>query len=175
MAGVLIGGVGYRWMGDASFGLAVCDALAAEAWPEDVDVVDFGYGALYAALDIGDRRPRRLVLVAAVQRGRPPGTLICTRHAPQPRSDEEVQEWVRDAGGGIIELDHLLIIADRFGTLPAETYLVELEPTHSLTGDGLSDVAARRVEEARTIARALATKAGLLPAEISELVGERTA
>ena len=60
MPRVLIGGVGYRWMRDASFGLVASDALAREQWPDGVEVADLGYGALYVALDLLDARPPSL-------------------------------------------------------------------------------------------------------------------
>ena len=72
---VLVGGVGYRRMGDASFGLVVTDELATRPWPPGVTVADLGYGALLVVQDLAAADPpyERLVLLAGVPRGRRPG------------------------------------------------------------------------------------------------------
>jgi hypothetical protein len=64
---VLVGGVGYRFLRDLSFGPLLTDALRKEAWPEGVEIEDLSYGPV-AILHNLDARPRydRLVLVAGV-------------------------------------------------------------------------------------------------------------
>jgi hydrogenase maturation protease len=152
----LIGGVGYRWMRDASFGLVAADALAREPWPAGVEVADLGYGALYVALDLGDARPpyHRVVLLAGVQRGREPGRLYRVRWAPQPVDDAELQARIREAGAGVVDLDHLLLIAQHFGALPNDVVCIELEPVDAEGGDGLSGAGAAALPEALRLARA---------------------
>jgi hydrogenase maturation protease len=149
---VLVGGVGYRWAGDLSFGLALTDALAQEPSAPDVDVADLGYGALYAAQDLADARPERLILVAGVPRGRAPGTLHAYRWTPRAADADEVQARIREAGAGVIDLDHLLVIAHHFGALPDDVRCVELEPVRA-DGEALSPEAQRRVAEAIAIVR----------------------
>lgn len=155
---VLIGGVGYRFQRDASFGLLAGDALAALDWPHGVAVEDLGYGALYAAQDIAAAEPPydRVILLAGTERGREPGTLSRTQWAPAEVTAEELQERIREAGAGVIDLDHLLLIAAHFRALPADVLLIELEPVDSAGGDGLSETAAARLREAIEIARAAA-------------------
>ncbi|HYX82113.1 MAG TPA: hypothetical protein VE714_06960 [Gemmatimonadales bacterium] len=156
---VLIGGVGYRWMGDHSFGLAVCDTLMQEPWPMGVEVADLGYGALYVSLDLLDRMPPldRLVLISGRRREREPGELVGTRWQPprRPQDDADVQARVTEAGAGVIDVDHLLAIAQRFGALPGDVYCVELEPLTE-HGPDLSPLAAARVPEACRLVRELA-------------------
>lgn len=155
---ILIGGVGYRWMRDASFGVVASDELQRLDWPPGVDVADLGYGAIYAAQDIGDQQLDRLILIAGVERGRTPGQLYrCEpgRSLPDP---EEIQERIRQAGAGIIDLDHLIVIANHFGALPPEVVLIELEPVDSSWGDCLSSVAAGRLTEAIALVRGEASR-----------------
>ena len=161
MTRVLIGGVGYRWTGDASFGLAVTDALARDAWPPDVEIADLGYGALYVALDLLDRSPpiERLILIAATVRDREPGDLVVTRWAPTPQSSDELQARVREAGGGVIDLDHLLAIADHFDALPNDVTCIELEPVECSGGDELSSPARDQLSRACRWAHDLALEA----------------
>lgn len=132
----LIGGVGYRWQRDASFGVVAADALAAMAWPPDVAVEDLGYGALLVALDLSDAAPPydRLILISGVARGRKPGSLHRYPYREPLPADEEVQARVCEAGGGVIALDHLLIIAHRLGALPAQVEVIEFEPLDSSPG-----------------------------------------
>ena len=158
MIRTLIGGVGYRWMRDASFGLVVSDMLARERWPGEVEIADLGYGALYVTLDLLDKQPSldRLVLIAATVRDRPPGTLSCTRYRPELAPTDEVQARVREAGAGVIDLDHLLAIAQHFGALPNEIVCLELEPVDASGGTELTDVAAMQLPRAGALARQLA-------------------
>ena len=156
MTRVLIGGVGYRWMGDGSFGLAVTDLLAQEAWPADVEISDLGYGALYVSLDLLDKQPPldRLILIAATVRDRAPGALSVTRwQNTTPESLDEVQARVREAGAGVIDLDHLLSIASHFSALPDDVICIELEPVELTGRDGLSEVAAELLPRACALAR----------------------
>jgi hydrogenase maturation protease len=141
---VLVGGVGYRWFGDGSFGLLALDALAGLDWPPGVDVLDLGYGALHVAMDLADVDPpyERAVLIGVTERGREPGRLYrfgCGTGVPDP---QDVQDRMYEAGAGVVDLDHLLVIGRHFGALPDDVVAVELEPVPGTTGDELS-VAAR--------------------------------
>lgn len=147
---VLIGGVGYRWQRDASFGLVVGDELARQERPPGVEVADLGYGALYVAQDLADAQPRydRLILLAGMTRGREPGRLYQYRWQGDLPAAEEIQARVSEAGAGVVDIDHLLVIAQYFGALPDDVRVIELEPVDAAGGDGLSPRAAALVEEA---------------------------
>jgi hydrogenase maturation protease len=162
---VLIGGVGYRWQGDGSFGLVASDQLARQTWPEGITVEDLGYGAIYVAQDLADARPpyQRLVLLAGVARGREPGQLYAYDWQPSSPSEDELQARIREAGAGVIDLDHLLAIASFFGALPAEVLVVELEPA-SLAGEHLSAQASACLPRALGMARQAALAPAGLPA-----------
>ncbi len=154
-ARVLVGGVGYRWFGDGSFALLVCDALAASEWSPDVDVVDLGYGALHVAMDLADIEPpyERVVLVAVTERGREPGRIYrfdCDRCVPDP---QDVQDRMYEAGAGVIDLDHLLVIGRHFGALPDDVVAVELEPHPGTTGAQLSAAAQALLPQAVELVR----------------------
>lgn len=153
-ARVLVGGVGYRWQRDGSFGLAVSDALAREQLP-DVEVRDLGFGALYVALDLADARPpfERIILVAGVARGREPGCLSCRRWIPRALEAAAVQACIQEAGAGVIDLDLLLVIGQYFGAFTGEVLVVELEPLEQGGGEALSEGAAARLPEALALVR----------------------
>jgi hydrogenase maturation protease len=161
---VLIGGVGYWWQRDVSFGLAAADALAEQEWPPGVRVEKLDYGAIYVAQDLLAVYPPydRLVLIAGVERGREPGTLYVSRWAAPEMDPEELQVRIFESGAGVVDLDHLLFIARHFGALPEEVVLIELEPVDSDGGIELSPEAAERLPELvdRVRREALAPLAG---------------
>jgi hydrogenase maturation protease len=163
-ARVLVGGVGYRWFGDGSFALLVSDALAGLDLPSGVDVLDLGYGALHVAMDLAEVDPpyERVVLVAVTERGRAPGQLYrfsCESGVPDP---QEVQDRMYEAGAGVIDLDHLLVIGRHFGALPDDVVAIELEPHPGTTGDQLSVAAQALLPDAVDLVR----REALAPARV---------
>ncbi|MGH7137839.1 MAG: hydrogenase maturation protease [Pirellulales bacterium] len=73
---LLIAGIGNIFLGDDAFGVEVVRLLATRKLPEHVRVVDFGIRGLdlvYALMDGWES----VILVDAVSRGGPPGTLYC--------------------------------------------------------------------------------------------------
>jgi hydrogenase maturation protease len=163
-ARVLVGGVGYRWFGDGSFALLVSDTLAGLDLPSEVDVLDLGYGALHVAMDLADVDPpyERVVLVAVTERGRAPGQLYrfsCESGVPDP---QEVQDRMYEAGAGVIDLDHLLVIGRHFGALPDDVVAIELEPHPGTTGDQLSVAAQALLPDAVDLVR----REALAPARV---------
>ncbi len=152
---VLVGGVGYRWFGDGSFALLASDALAQLDWPAGVDVLDLGYGALHAALDLADAQPpyQRVVLLAVTERGREPGRLYRFDCPPTVPDLQDVQDRMYEAGAGVLDLDHLLVIGRHFGALPDDVVAVELEPQPGTTGDKLSAAAQGLLPEAVELVR----------------------
>jgi hydrogenase maturation protease len=152
---VLVGGVGYRWFGDGSFALLVSDALAGLEWASGVDVLDLGYGALHVATDLADVDPpyERVVLIGVTERGRAPGQLYRFACDPGAPSAQDVQDRMYEAGAGVIDLDHLLVLGRHFGALPDDVVAVELEPHPGTTGDQLSPAAEALLPQAIELVR----------------------
>lgn len=153
----LIGGVGYRFQSDLSFGLFVSDALHQAPDLEGVDVMDLGYGAIFVAQDLATGSPpyQRVVLVSAAVRGRGHG-LYERSPAPPTESVDQIQERIREAGAGVIDLDHLLVIGAHFNAFPPDLRVVELEPWELSSGEALSPMAAQLLPEAIARVRAAA-------------------
>jgi hydrogenase maturation protease len=152
---ILVGGVGYRWFGDGSFALLASDALSALDWPPGLDVLDLGYGALHVAMDLADADPpyERVVLIAVTERGRAPGQLYRFACDPQAPSAQDVQDRMYEAGAGVIDLDHLLVIGRHFGGLSDDVVAIELEPHPGTTGDQLSAAAQALLPQAVELVR----------------------
>ncbi len=152
---VLIGGVGYHWFGDASFGIVAAAELARLDWPPGVDVAELDYGAFYVGLDLADADPpyERAILLAAVERGRAPGRLYRSRWDGVLPPAEEIHERMLEAGGGIVDLDHLLVIAGHLKGLPSDVVTIEIEPTDKTGGAALSPAARDLLAEAVSLVR----------------------
>jgi hydrogenase maturation protease len=93
VSGVLVAGIGNIFHGDDGFGVAVARLLSQRSLPAGVRVVDFGIRGLdlvYALLD----GYSAAILIDAVERGDPPGTLSVIEpeqpHADDPESGEEL-------------------------------------------------------------------------------------
>jgi hypothetical protein len=155
---VLVGGVGYRWQGDASFGVVASDALARVAWPPGVEIADLGYGALLVTQDLLAATPPydRLVLITAATRGRPFGLYERAWDGRLPDA-AEIQERVREAGAGIVDVDHVLVIAGHFGALPDDTVIFELDHAGPAAREALSADATALLPAAIERVRAAAT------------------
>ncbi len=172
---VLIGGVGYRWQRDASFGPVAADVLAGQRWPAGVRVEDLGYGALYVAQDLADAAPPydRLILVSGTARGREPGSLHRYPYRQPLPPDDEVQARVREAGAGVIDVDHLLIIAHRLGALPPDVEVIEFEPVDA--GPGIELTPAGQETLSRLASALEAEFAAMAPDETAPVPPEETA
>src|SRR5215831_1764525 len=160
----LIGGVGYSYLRDGSLGPLVVDDLAREPWPDGVLVENLSYGPIAVMQRLQEAVPPfdRLILIAAVRRGRPSGTLTVYRWDGRLPVAEEIQARVSEAVTGVISLDNLLVIAGFFNTLPDEVSIVEIEPEDEGWGEGLSDAAELARGGVMETVRALALDRGAL-------------
>ncbi len=145
MTRVLIGGVGLPWRRDLDLGRLLMDQLAASEWPDGVAVEDLSYSAHRVMHTLEEIAPRKLVLVGGTSRGREPGTV--TRYPVDhaaPVDEEDVAARLGESVGGVIDLDHVVIVNRYFGTLPRDTVVIEVEVGDESFGTGYSP----RVEEA---------------------------
>lgn len=83
---ILVAGIGNIFKGDDAFGVEVAQRLARRPLPEGVKVVDFGIRGIDLTYALLDGYPF-VVLVDAVRRGEPPGTV--TLIEPEWPADEE--------------------------------------------------------------------------------------
>src|SRR5919202_3286588 len=140
---VLVGGVGYRFLRDGSIGPYVIDELASRA-ANGIEVEDLSYHPVGLAQNLQERPPYdRLVLVSAVRRDRPPGTVETYRWDGELPDAKQIQERVNEAVTGVISLDNLLVVCGALGGMPDDVRVVEVEPADEGWGEGFS----RDVEE----------------------------
>ncbi len=151
---VLIGGIGLPWRRDLDLGRLLAAELADEDWPSDVMVEDLSYSAHRVMHTLQEIRPARLVLVAATSRGDPPGTLRRYRPGTDPIDPEDLAARMAESVGGVIDLDHTLIVNLHFGTLPADTVVIEIEAGDESFGVGYSGDVEDALARLREVVRA---------------------
>ena len=106
-------------------------------WPANVVLDDYSFGALAMVQQLQVEPFDRVAFVTAEERGRPPATLHWAPHVAEPAAPEHVQACVAEAGGGVVAIDLLMVIADYYRALPVDTWVLEVEPADADWGDGL--------------------------------------
>jgi hydrogenase maturation protease len=144
---VLVGGIGYRNLRDGSVGIHVIERLAGRV-ADGVEVEDVSYHPVGLSQNLQDRPPYdRVVLVAAVARGRAPGTVTDYRWDGQLPDDEQIQARVSEAVTGVISLDNTLVVCGALGGFPEDVRVVEVEPASEEWGEELSPEIEERLPE----------------------------
>ena len=146
----MVAGVGYHNMRDLSLGPELTTRLKAMSWPDEVSVdPDFSFGpiAIVQRFQADPTLCERLVLFAAISRGRPPGTITTYRWSGDLPPAAEIQARIGEAVTGVVSLDNLLIIGEQFGIWPDELFVVEVEPADENWGPGFSPVVEAGVNE----------------------------
>jgi hydrogenase maturation protease len=138
-ARVLIAGVGYSQLRDNSLGPILIAELKKLDWPEGIEVEDLSYGPIGVMHSLDEQPPYdKIIFLAAVSRGRRPGGLYCYAWNHELPPPDEIQARVAEAVMGVISLDNLLVIATYFKKLPADVWVIEVEPADESWGDGLT-------------------------------------
>ena len=170
---LLVGGVGELYQGDLDLGRVAVERLAAEDLGHHVVVEDLHYGAVAVAQRLVELRPPHLVLVGAVVRGRPPGSVERRRVRQPELTPNELQLSVGDAVTGYVSSDLVGEVAFALGALPARTVALEVEPTTTALSDRLSPDARAALERVLELVRDEARRAPLL--DLADRVGRRCA
>jgi hydrogenase maturation protease len=141
-ARILVAGLGNMFCSDDAFGVSVIEKLVGRTWPEGVEVQDFGIRGIHLAYQLLE--PYDLVvLVDAVQRDGPPGTVYVVEAEPDPEPGPEVSMDAHDLGP-----DAVLSLVPRLGGTLGPVVVVGCEPAETGTGIGLSPAVEAAVETA---------------------------
>ncbi len=159
---VLLGGIYELFQSDLDLGRLAVEQLRGEGLGPEVHVEDLHYGAVAIVQRLEELRPDTLVLVTAVRRDRPPGTVERRRLQPSRVDPSAFQAAVGDAVTGYVHIDLLLEVASGFGALPARTVAVEVEPERVGPGAELSGLVSAALEQALELVRAEVRRAPLL-------------
>lgn len=137
---VLVAGVGNVFLGDDGFGVEVARRLAGEALPEGVTAADYGIRGIHLAYELLDGYDT-LILVDALSRGEPPGTIFLVRPDVDGLPATQADPHGMDPGAVFGYLQAL------GGRLP-RTLIVGCEPQRTDEEMGLSEPVARAVNDA---------------------------
>lgn len=153
---VVVAGVGNVLRGDDGFGVEVVHALARGEAPAGVRVMDVGIGGIHLVQELFDRADA-LIVVDAVELGRPPGTLAVIRPTVREPSGPDDLADVHYANP-----ERALMLARALGVLPQTAWLVGCQPSDvTRLGEGLSDVVGAAVEPAAAEIRRLVSDLGI--------------
>jgi hydrogenase maturation protease len=142
---LLVAGVGNVFFGDDGFGVEVSRRLSAEPLPPGVEVADFGIRGLHLAYRLLEPL-RALVIVDAVPRGGPAGTL----YVLEPDADGDPEE-APDAHG--MSLPAVFAAVRALGGALPRTRIVGCEPASVEERMGLSAAVEAAVRPAMRIVR----------------------
>jgi hydrogenase maturation protease len=138
---IFVVGVGNIFLGDDAFGVEVARRLMPERLAPQVRVADFGIRSLHLAYELLDGGYDLTVLIDAVSRGNPPGTVYLI----EPRFDESATP-ATDAH--TMNPDTVFAALRAIGGAPGRVLLVGCEPESIEEGMGLSPSVAAAVDEA---------------------------
>lgn len=148
--GCLVAGIGNVFLGDDGFGVAVVQRVAHRARLPDADVVDFGIRGLDFAYALEDGY-RTVILVDAMRRGGPPGTIYLLDAHPGAAEPPALD------GHGLLPHAALALAPDS-GNRP-DVLVVGCEPLHvpddADIAVGLSPPVAAAVDHAVAIVESL--------------------
>lgn len=146
---ILVAGVGNLLHGDDGFGVEVARRLAARTLPAGVDVIETGIGgiALVQELQAGYDA---LIVLDAVDRGRPAGTvLVIEPDVIDVFMMSPIERHDMLADMHLATPERALMVANALGVLPARRLLVGCQPLEiEVLRVGLSAVVAAAVEVA---------------------------
>ncbi|TCM46589.1 hydrogenase maturation protease [Kribbella sp. VKM Ac-2568] len=139
---ILVAGLGNMFCTDDAFGVSVVAELAQQSWPEGVEVQDFGIRGIHLAYQLLE--PYDLVvLIDAVHREGPAGTVYVVEAEPDPEPGPEVSMDAHDLGP-----DAVLSLVPRLGGTLGRVVVVGCEPGDIGTGIGLTPAVQDAVETA---------------------------
>jgi hydrogenase maturation protease len=144
-AKTLIVGFGNVLLGDDGFGVEVVQRLAASTLPPHIETMDVGIGGMHLVLRLMDGF-EALIVVDAIQRGQPPGTL----YVFTPGIDDLAIHSGEHVDPHGAEPARSMKLAKALGFLPETVTVVGCEPATCHPGMGLSvavDSAVKRAVE----------------------------
>jgi len=164
---ILVAGVGNIFCRDDGFGTAVAQKLAAERLPSGVELRDYGIRGVHLAYQLLDRY-NLVVLIDAVERGGPPGTIYLIEPELNAAETADPPRVVVDAHH--LAPDAVLALVPLLGGTLGHVLLVGCEPQSIGPGVGLSPTVERAVERAAGLVEDIVWTAATAPAELPGFV-----
>ena len=130
---VLVAGVGNKLRADDAFGVEVASRLMAMDLPEGVKVVETGIGGIALVQELQSGYDA-LVIIDAVDRGRPPGhVMLIALEVPHVDEMEWGERYDFLADVHLATPERALIMSKALGVLPDNTIMVGCQPVDAET------------------------------------------
>lgn len=146
---ILIAGVGNVLHGDDGFGVETAHRLQRMVLPDGVDVIETGIGGIALVQELQSGYDA-LIVIDAVDRNRPPGTVVVIdpevidASAMSPMQRHDIM-----ADMHLATPERALMVAKALGVLPERRFLVGCQPLEiEVLRIGLSPVVAKAVDVA---------------------------
>ena len=130
----VVGIVGYfQFLRGYPLGPELMTRLRTAPWAKGLDIREMNWGPIAIVQDFQAQsvRPDRVVLIGAVDRGLPSGTVSCHRWVGGTLDPLAVQRRVFEGVTGVISLDNLIVIGAHFGVWPDDLLTVEMQARES--------------------------------------------
>lgn len=159
---VVVAGFGNVLRRDDGFGVEVVDALSRGPVPSGVALLDIGIGGIHLVQQLGEDVDA-LIVVDAVEVGRPPGTVVVVDPEVEDVSTMTVMERREHlADMHYATPERALMLARALGVLPRRTVVIGCQPQDVDTFDrGLTPAVATAVATAAAEVRRTVTALGL--------------
>jgi hydrogenase maturation protease len=151
----LIGGFGNELLGDDGFGVEVVRRLAASSFPAHIHSLDVGIAGLHFVLELMQGFDA-VIVVDAVKRGQPPGTLYV--FTPSEAHGNLLCQELIDPH--VAEPTQALKLARVLGLLPEDVTVVGCEPASCQLGMPLTVCVKAAVDQAVQTIHAMAAGNG---------------
>ncbi len=139
MAKIGIGLVGYyQFVRGYPIGPILKEQIESAEWfDDDVVIKELNWGpiAIVQEFQAEGVEYDRFVLITAIDRDLPNGTVTCRRWLGGDMDVIAIQDRVFEAVTGVISMDNLLVIGDHFGVWPEEVITVEAQLQDTAFGD----------------------------------------
>jgi len=130
---VLVAGVGNQLRADDAFGVEVAHRLMTMDLPEGVKVVETGIGGIALVQELQEGYDA-LVVIDAVDRGRPPGhVMLILLDVPHVNDMEWGERYDFLADVHLATPERALIMSKALGVLPDDTLMVGCQPVDAET------------------------------------------
>jgi hydrogenase maturation protease len=150
----LVAGIGNIFLGDDGFGGAVARRLLTVCLPASVRVFDFGIRGIHLAYELLDGNYSDVILVDAVSRGEPAGT-VCLLDLGDGHATIE-SSIIPDAHA--MNPDAVIALIRSMVETPPKLWLIGCEPERIEEAMGLSESVRRAVDVAAGMVQSLAEK-----------------
>ena len=138
MTKVGIGLVGYyQFVRGYPIGPTLKERIDVADWSDEVEIKEMNWGPIAIVQEFQAEKVNydRFILITAVDRGLPAGTVTCRRWIGGEIDVLDVQDRVFEAVTGIISMDNLLVIGQHFDIWPEEVITIEAQLVNTAMGD----------------------------------------